>query len=462
MPRRSLILPASLLLFLGAALLAGNFLYKTATILVNGEVKTQKCWGLTVEDCLVSAGIPIYQGDVITPPLPSWIADGETIEIQRAYWAVIEKNGETSALWTAENVPARLLQLAGIELSPSQQVVENGISIEVEKPLPYRATHTLQVVSPTRVRVDENGVGRETITLASTLGEALFEAGIALKNGDQLKPPASTPLTGDEVTASIKRAQEVAILVPDGKVSTFVLAEQVGQALAQAGISLQGADYSIPAEEEPLPADGIIQVVRVHQEVVLEEEVIPFGITYQPLAELELDQQRVVQVGEYGLRARRIRVVYENGVEVSRSMEAEWIAKEPRPRIIGYGTKIIIRTANTPEGPIEYWRAVDVYATSYSPCNIGVPGKCGYVTASGKTLEKGMIAVIRSWFNVMRGAPVYVTSYGFATIEDIGAGFSDRHWIDLAFSDEEYRGWSGWVTLYFLTPVPENIMYILE
>jgi 3D (Asp-Asp-Asp) domain-containing protein len=62
----------------------------------------------------------------------------------------------------------------------------------------------------------------------------------------------------------------------------------------------------------------------------------------------------------------------------------------------------------------------------------------------------------------MRGAAVYIPGYGFATVEDIGAGFSDRHWIDLGYSDEDWVSWSGYVTVYFLTPIPSNIMYVLE
>ena len=38
----------------------------------------------------------------------------------------------------------------------------------------------------------------------------------------------------------------------------------------------------------------------------------------------------------------------------------------PTPRIIGYGTKIVIRTVDTPNGPVEYWRAYTMYATSYA------------------------------------------------------------------------------------------------
>ena len=55
---------------------------------------------------------------------------------------------------------------------------------------------------------------------------------------------------------------------------------------------------------------------------------------------------------------------------------------------------------------------------------------------------------------------LFDTSIG--TIEDVGGGLPDRHWIDLGYSDDDWVGWGGWMTIYFLTPVPANIMWILE
>ncbi|NIR65798.1 MAG: hypothetical protein GWN00_25280, partial [Aliifodinibius sp.] len=98
------------------------------------------------------------------------------------------------------------------------------------------------------------------------------------------------------------------------------------------------------------------------------------------------------------------------------------IIKSPQPTIIGYGTQTSIKEASTPDGVIQYWRAVTVYATSYSPCRLGVEDYCSSTTASGATLRKGVIGVTRNWYNYMQGQQVYVPGYGYATIEDIGAG----------------------------------------
>lgn len=51
---------------------------------------------------------------------------------------------------------------------------------------------------------------------------------------------------------------------------------------------------------------------------------------------------------------------------------------------------------------------------------------------------------------------------GFATVEDACGGCTGQPWIDLGYSDDDYEAWHSWVTVYFLTPVPQNVVYVLE
>jgi hypothetical protein len=34
--------------------------------------------------------------------------------------------------------------------------------------------------------------------------------------------------------------------------------------------------------------------------------------------------------------------------------------------------------------------------------------------------------------------------------------------IDLGYTDADFVGWHEWVTVYFITPVPDSILYILQ
>ncbi len=240
-------------------------------------------------------------------------------------------------------------------------------------------------------------------------------------------------------------------------------ARTVGEALAEVNLSLQGLDYSVPAEDALVPPSGRIRVVEVRENVTYAQVPLPFETVFEPDPESEIDTQRIVQPGAFGLQAVRTRVRTEDGEVVSTEEGAAWVAVQPRPRVMGYGTQIVVRSLDTASGPIEYWRAVTMYATSYSPCRI-FQDRCSSITASGATLRKGIAAVVPYWYWSMGGSQVFVPGYGVASILDTGGGIPGRNWIDLGYEDDNYVNWHSWVTVYFLTPVPppDRILYLLQ
>jgi 3D (Asp-Asp-Asp) domain-containing protein len=233
-------------------------------------------------------------------------------------------------------------------------------------------------------------------------------------------------------------------------------AATVGEALSAAGLAAQGLDYSQPPLESPLPVDGQIRLVRVDESIQLEQKLLPFETFYQPVADLDVDAQQILQAGESGVIAQRIYVRAEDGMEVSRKVDSQWMARETKPRIIGYGTKVAKRNLDPPEGQITYWRSLTMYATSYSPCRLGKPNYCHETTATGAILQKGLVAVTRANFAIYGNTQVYIPSYGFATVADIGAGIPGKEWIDLGYSDKDWVQWGQNVTVYFLWPPPNN------
>jgi uncharacterized protein YabE (DUF348 family) len=324
---------------------------------------------------------------------------------------------------------------------------------------------------PVRLRVERgyavslNGADAEQAvkSAGATLGEALWDSGVRLRAADRMFPSAGASLEG-ATGVRYEPSRPIAVEVDGGVVSSWAAGESVGQALANAGVPLVGLDYALPAAEAPLPTDGAVRVVRVTEGIELGQTLQAFKARWEPAPEIEIDHQQLVDPGEAGVLAVRTRVRYEDGQEAQRTREPEWLAVEARDRIMGYGTKIVIRTLNTPNGPIEYWRAVPMYATSYSPCRLGVPGYCSTTMANGEPLHQGNAAYIVPWYRVMRGQYVYVPGYGSAKISDTGGGIPGRRWIDLGYDDSNYVSWHGWVTVYFLTPVPPEglIMWVLE
>ena len=371
----------------------------------------------------------------------------------------IQADGQAHTVTSLERLPANLLALAGVRLFPGDQLLADGMNIAPDAPLPLAPSNSLQVRRAVLVTLQDGPRSQSFLSTAVTLGQALADAGITLNVEDHLTLPPET-LLNTPLHADLERSVRLTVQFQNRQVQFRSTASTVGEALAESGLALQGLDYSQPPAASPLPPDGQIRLVRVQEVVTVEQEPLPFESEQQPAPEVALDSRKILQAGELGLKARRVRTRYEDGIEVSQAVEGEWTALEPKKQIIGYGTKIVIRTLNTPDGPIQYWRAVQMYATSYSPCRV-VTGQCNDTTATGAKLQKGIVAMTTTWCHYTCGGKVYVPGYGVGTVADTGGGIPGRYWIDLGYSESDFVNWHQSETVYFLTPAPAIIMWVL-
>ena len=433
---------------------------KPANLIIDGQTMTYRTHASNVAGMLDEIGLFVGPNDRLYPGAStqlSWETGSiPTIQVSSARPVIVESEAGSVLLETPETDPGNLASLAGMNLYPGDRLSIDGIPELVTSATPSH----IKVDRSVQIRLTIDGVERTLHSAASSLGEALWESGIPIYAGDQLVPAAHTPLSSP-IQAALSRSRDLLIEVGPVDLRSRSAAQTVGEALAESGVHLVGLDYSRPGAEAPLPADGAIRVVRVREEVQMDQIPLPFETSYEPVHTLEIDNQNLVQAGAFGVLTNRLRVRKEDGAEVSRTVEGEWVAQEATPQIIGYGTQIQIRNVVTDDGSLDYWRAVEMYATSYSPSNAGIPADHPWygITASGKRLKKGLVAIDRSL--IPFGTMMYVPGYGFAEAADTGGGVKGR-WIDLGYEDDEYVPWSGYVTVYFLAPVPapESIVYI--
>ena len=372
-------------------------------------------------------------------------------------------NDQIITLQTSERVPSSLLNQAGIILHSNDRVLLNGLPVDPNQPITSDPT-TLQIRRAVPITIITPNGEQKLQTAAFSIGEAFQEASLWLRAGDKITPPLISPISTLLISTSpvsILPSRELTITA-SGKTTTLLSsARSVGEALTEAGIPLIGLDYSLPAEDEPLPADGQIRLIRATESIQLAQKPIPFESELQASADVPLDQTQILQPGEPGLTVQRIRIRYEDGQEVSRLTEEATMVRPPKTRLMGYGTKIEVKTATVDGVQLEYWRAVQMYATSYSPCRSGTD-ECHSGTASGKSLRKGMVGLRTDLYLAMQGQQLYIPGYGFASVEDTCGGCVGKPWIDLGFTDNNFEPWHSWVTVYFLTPVPANVIYVLE
>jgi len=363
---------------------------------------------------------------------------------------------------TSQHVPLLILSEAGISIQPTDRVLVNGIPFVLDETI---SSDSFQMQLRRTMNVTLNGQPIQTSAL--TVADVLHEAGYTLTEFDNVGPPLSTVIT-DSAVITFSPAQTLTINANGQTIQIQSSANTVGEALSQAGIMLQGLDASIPEENEALPVNGQIQVVRVKESIDVTLESIPFSIEEISSPDVPFGQDEIIEAGINGVAMIRTRIRYEDGVEVSREVEDETVLQTPKTQIVASGAKIVLSPVDG-DAPYQYWYATEMYASWYSPCNSGISG-CSYGTASGARAGYGIVAVDYSIYSYLAGMRVYIPGYGLATIGDTGGGpiietafgVPRTKWIDLGYDDNNIGALSGWVTVYFLEPAPATIPYFFE
>lgn len=430
-----------------------------------------------VGELLQEVGLRLGAHDIVVPPPTTPISAGTTIRVFRARPFLVEVDGQVLELESHASRLDVLLAEAGVSLGPHDQIFLDDQPVGADAALtggsagqggssspPKQSLRRQRILFPTPkpVRISirrarpftlhDGPVAGVLYSTAATVGQALWEHGILLYAGDRVSPDLSTPLQAG-LNVYIQRSQPVEILVDGRHIRTRSQAVSVGELLSELGIALVGQDRVEPAEDTPVTADMVVRVTRVREEVLVEEETIPFETRWEPDGNLELDQQELQQAGAEGLLRRRVRVLYEDGQEVARNLEDEWVEREPTDKIIRYGTKIVIRELETPDGTIYYWRRIRMLATSYTAATSGkAPDHPEYgITFLGWQMRAGIVAVDPSVIPLR--TEVYVPGYGKGIAADTGGAIKGRR-IDLGYDEGDITYWYKWVDVYLLAPPP--------
>lgn len=343
----------------------------------------------------------------------------------------------------------------------STPVVNKAVSRQpVSTPTrPAPLTATAAKPAPKRITIQDGNASQTLQSEAGTVGDLLVEAGIVLKANDGITPALEAPLV-DKMEVQIARAVPLTIQVDGQALAIFSGARTTVDVLAGAGIALGELDYVTPPLDSPVHTGAVIRVIRVREETIVTDQEVPYQTLYQPSEELDLDTKAVLSSGAPGILRSSTRIRYEDGVEVNRVDEGQWMEREPVNEVIGYGTRITTNIIDTPEGPREYWRVVRMRATAYTAASSGKsPDHPSYgITASGLPAGTGIVAV--DPHVIPFRSEVYVPGYGVGFAGDTGGGVKGR-WIDLGYDEDELQAWNGYVDVYYLTPIPAEINYLL-
>ena len=450
------------------------------TLTINGHTQRRFTHQLTVEGLLKEADLNLNVNDVVSLPLDTRIARGLKVEVQLARWVILEADGQIIETYTQAQALGDLLAQVDVSMKPQDELMIDGQPQQMDQmlravaqdeepdsasvPLNIRATSRpifITVIRAVPVELSEGEENTTFYTTKLTVGEALYAQGIPVYLGDLVVPGLTETIeAGSHI--HIERSTPVTISADGKTISTRTRGETVADVLAQEGLLLQGEDRVIPGLGTQIEENTTVQVIRVKEELKIDQEVTPFETTWVPADDMPIDSNEIVTPGQSGVTKTRRRLTYENGQETEVTVEDKWLDQVPMDKKVAYGTAVQVSTLETPDGPVEYWRHFRALATSYSAATSGKPKdhpRYG-ITRSGLPAGYGIIAVDPKVIPL--GTQVYIPGYGVALAGDTGGMIIGRH-VDLGFDEDDPPIWYRWVDVYMLAPVPpqDQIRYVL-
>ncbi|MGW1726266.1 ubiquitin-like domain-containing protein [Streptomyces sp. NPDC002306] len=253
----------------------------------------------------------------------AFVADDKAVELN--------VDGRPRTLHTFADDVTELLAEEGVPVGPHDRVV----------PAPGTALSGGDEVAvhygrPVRLTID--GRRRELWTTAHTVEEALRQLGVRAE-GAYLSTSRSRRI-GREGLALDVRTERAVTVMADGRARTVrTNASTVREAVEQAGITLHGQDTtSVPGES--FPRDGqTVTVLRITGGREVREEAIPFAVRHTDDASLFKGTQVVERAGRPGLRRVTYALRTVNGVRQKPRRERSEVVREPRAELVKVGTK---------------------------------------------------------------------------------------------------------------------------
>ena len=252
----------------------------------------------------------------------------------------------------------------------------------------------------TSVRVSCDSQIHKTDTYASTVSQALTDTPCGLKENDIVNPPANTRLDGSSLDIVVIKATPVTIfdgdkvimtksayrngreileqlnieVHPEDEVKTELimsnfnedglgqkitinrapaitleadgnifeirtLKKTVGAFLEEKGIVLGPKDELSPSTETNITSGMKVTVVRISEKDITEDVTIPYTTINKRDNSLYQGQSRVETEGVNGQKKVTSKVVYRNGVEVSKTVLSEEVMIAPQSRVVVKGIK---------------------------------------------------------------------------------------------------------------------------
>lgn len=296
----------------------------------------------------------------------------------------------------------------------------------------------------TNVIIDYNGTEINVTTMRNTVKDVLTQSGIEVSDFDYVSLPLDTRLLRDKTTKiHIKSAIPINVFA-EGKETTIMTSKDtVKEALQDSSVGLGDLDRVEGAKPDDKVYENMkVKVVRVRQELVSQNEIIPYGVDRKASNSMDQGVEKVVSKGKNGVCEKTYMVVFEDNKEVEKQLLTNTIVSEPVKEVVEYGT--IATYAASRGNTIRYKKVLEMSATAYTASYKDTkkhPGDPGFgITYTGVRVKKGIVAVDPKVIPL--GTRLYIEGigdtpdYGYAVAADIGSAIKGNK-IDLYMDGQD-------------------------
>lgn len=349
-----------------------------------------------------------------------------------SYTITLDIDGEITRVTTMRQTADEILEQAGVVIGENDILDLSEFSDGTDS--------VIKIYKAYNIKVSDNGAEAVTYVGNGSVGLALLENGIVLKDGDELNCSANDRLY-DGMEISISRAFPVIIMADGETIKVNLASGTVSDALDKAVITVDDDDILSKPLDTVLEKDLLIKITRISYIERVDTVEIPFKTTTKNDASMYTDQSKIEVKGVKGQQTITYNEKFVDGVLTESTAINTVVDKAPVDEVKIVGTKKRaaavsgVTLANgkktisrlTPPAsleldknyvPVSYKKKIVGTASAYSG---------GGRTATGKAAMPGYIAVnprqipyhTKMWIVSNDGRYIY----GYASAEDTG-GFT--------------------------------------
>jgi len=288
----------------------------------------------------------------------------------------------------------------------------------------------------------QDGLTTSYSSAARTVGQALADAGVSVDTEDLIFPGSSTEMSPG-LHVYVRHTTDVTLVVAGESIELHTFARSVSGLLEEYDISLEQRDDVHPATDEAL-RDGMrvtVTTLRIGSEFA--DTPITYRTVYTYDSTIFEGEQLLVQGGADGRLRREFLVTRLNGDKVIEDVVSETLTL-PVERVIAIGT-YVPPTPAPPPPPVAFIApepGSDIVCsqtlTVWATWYTAATSGGSGITATGTPVYKGIIATDPSVIPL--GTHVYIPGYGFGIAADTG-GAIIGNMIDLGYGPNDVFDW---------------------